>query len=52
MKTFGWFLQVCGLILAGSALGVGMIYEAVRLELAMLAIGGVCFLTGRWLFVR
>ncbi len=52
MKTFGWFLQVCGLVIVGAALGVGYVYEAVRLELAMLAGGGILFLIGRALFTR
>lgn len=47
MKTLGWLLQVLGLILAGAALGVGLIYGQVRMELALLAVGGVAFVTGR-----
>lgn len=47
MRAFGWLLQVLGLILAGAALGVGLIYGQVRLELALLAVGGVAFVTGR-----
>ncbi len=47
VRTLGWLLQVLGLVVVGAALGVGLIYEQVRLELVMLAVGGVSFLTGR-----
>lgn len=47
MRTVGWLLQVLGLVLVGAALGVGLIYEQVRLELALLAVGGTVFVTGR-----
>lgn len=49
MTTLGWLLQVLGLVLVGAALGVGLVYGQVRLELATLAIGGVSFITGRLL---
>lgn len=47
MRTLGWLLQVLGLMLVGAALGVGLIYGQVRMELALLGIGGVVFVTGR-----
>lgn len=47
MRTLGWLLQVVGLILVGVALGVGLAYGQVRTELALLAVGGVAFVTGR-----
>ena len=31
------------------ALLVGLVYDALRTEVALLGIGGVMFLTGRWL---
>jgi hypothetical protein len=49
MSGIGWFLQVLALVIVGSALVLGMIYDQIRLELAVAAAGGVLFLLGRWL---
>lgn len=48
-KNLGWALQVTALVLVGSALLVGLFYDALRTELAMLAVGGGLFLLGRQL---
>jgi len=45
--TLGWVLQFLGLVVVGSALLVGLFQDALRLEVAMLAIGSGAFLLGR-----
>jgi hypothetical protein len=40
-------MQVTALVLVGSALFVGLLYDALRAELVMLAVGGGLFLLGR-----
>ncbi len=50
MESLGWFLQLLGLVIVGTALLVGLFYEALRTEIAMLAIGGFMFLAGRRLY--
>jgi cell shape-determining protein MreD len=49
MSGFAWVLQVLALVIVGSAFVLGLIYDQVRLELAVAAGGGVLFLLGRWL---
>ena len=49
MATFGWTLQVLALVVVGTALLIGLVYDQIRLEVAMLAVGGGLFLTGRWM---
>lgn len=50
MRTsVGWVLQLLGLALVGSALLIGLVYNQVRLEVAICAVGGAMFLLGRWL---
>jgi hypothetical protein len=49
LSGLGWFLQVFALVIVGSALLFGLIYNQIRLELAVAAAGGVLFLVGRWL---
>ncbi len=46
----GWILQLLGLAIVGSALLIGLVYSALRTEIALLAIGGVMFLAGRRLY--
>ena len=46
-ESLGWMLQFVALVLVGAALLVGLIYDALRTEVLMLAIGGVLFLLGR-----
>jgi len=52
VRIFGWWLQLSALILVGTALLVGLAYDALRTEIAMLATGGGMFLLGRWLSER
>jgi len=45
--SLGWILQFAGLVVVGSALLVGLMQDALRIEVAMLAIGSGLFLLGR-----
>ncbi|HEX5759378.1 MAG TPA: hypothetical protein VF121_09310 [Thermoanaerobaculia bacterium] len=47
-----WLLQLLALVVVGSALLVGLVYDQVRLEVGLLGVGGVIFLLGRWLQAR
>ena len=49
MSGTGWVLQVLALVVVGSAFVLGLMYDQIRLELAVAAGGGVLFLLGRWL---
>ena len=49
LRGLAWTMQVGALVVVGSALLVGLIYDALRAEVAMLAVGGAIFLVGRWL---
>lgn len=40
---------MAALVIVGAALPVGLVYDALRVEVAMLAVGGGLFLLGRWL---
>jgi len=42
-------LQLLALVVVGSALLIGLVYDSMGAELTMLAVGGVLFLAGRWL---
>jgi hypothetical protein len=48
-QSLGWTLQFLALVIVGTSLLVGLVYGALRLEVAMLGVGGALFLTGRWL---
>jgi hypothetical protein len=48
----GWWLQLLALVIVGSSLLVGLVYDQVRLEVALLGVGGGIFLLGRWLQAR
>lgn len=48
-QSLAWTLQFLALVVVGSALLVGLFYDALRTEVAMLAVGGGMFLFGRWL---
>jgi hypothetical protein len=48
----GWLLQLIALVVVGSALLVGLVYDQIRLEVALLGAGGAVFLLGRWLQER
>ena len=52
MRSLGWWLQFLALGLVGAALLVGLVYDALRTEVLMLAIGGGLFLIGRRLQAR
>jgi hypothetical protein len=52
LASLGWVLQLLALALVGSGLLVGLIYNEIRTELAICAVGGVMFLLGRWLQSR
>lgn len=47
MQSLGWSLQLAALVIVGCALLVGLLYGSMRLELVMLAVGGLVFLLGR-----
>ncbi len=46
-ENLGWILQFVGMVVVGAALLVGVIQDALRAEVAMLAIGSGLFLFGR-----
>ncbi len=48
----GWSLQFLALVLVGSSLLIGLVYGAIRTELAVAAVGAALFLLGRWLGKR
>jgi hypothetical protein len=52
LASFGWTLQLLGLAIVGSSLLFGLIYDQIRLELAVAAAGAGLFLLGRWLASR
>jgi len=49
LPGIGWSLQVLALVMVGAAFLFGLVYDQIRLELAVAAAGGVLFLLGRWL---
>lgn len=52
LRSLGWTMQILALIIVGTALLVGLVYDALRTEVQMLAAGGGLFLLGRWLEQR
>lgn len=44
-----WGLQLVGLVIVGAALPIGLVYDALRVEVGLLGVGGGLFLLGRWL---
>ena len=52
LENFAWTLQVLALVIVGTSLLVGMVYDQVRLELGMLGVGAAVFLFARWLETR
>ena len=44
-----WGLQLVALVIVGAALPIGLVYDALRVEVSLLAVGGGLFLLGRWL---
>ena len=49
LRSLAWTLQVLALVIVGSALAIGLYYNEIRTEVAMLAAGGALFLFARWL---
>jgi hypothetical protein len=47
MRNLGWLLQFSALVVVGAALLVGLVYDALRTEIGLLAVGGLMFLIGR-----
>ncbi len=47
MRNLGWLLQFFALVVVGTALLVGLFYDALRAEIGLLAVGGLMFLVGR-----
>ncbi len=45
-------LQLIALVVVGSGLLVGLVYDQIRLEVGLLGVGGALFLLGRWLQAR
>ena len=52
LSSLGWTLQLVALAIVGSSLLFGLIYDQIRLELAVTAGGAALFLLGRWLQSR
>jgi hypothetical protein len=50
--SLAWVLQLLALALVGSGFLVGLVYNEIRAELAICAVGGGLFLLGRWLQAR
>ncbi len=48
-RNLAWTLQVLALVVVGTALLVGLVYDEIRTEVGMLGVGGALFLLGRWL---
>lgn len=52
VTSLAWVLQFLALVLVGSGLLIGLVYNQIRAELAICALGGALFLLGRWLQSR
>ena len=52
VTSLAWVLQFLALVLVGSGLLIGLVYDKIRLEIAICALGGALFLLGRWLQSR
>jgi hypothetical protein len=52
VRDLGWTLQILAMVVVGAALMVGLAYDALRAEVALLGVGGALFLLGRWLRER
>ncbi len=48
-KSLGWTFQLLALVIVGTALMVGLVYDELRSEVVMLGVGGGLFLLGRHL---
>ena len=49
LAGLAWVLQLVALAIVGAALPIGVVYDALRVEVGLLAVGGALFLAGRWL---
>ncbi|HEY2737020.1 MAG TPA: hypothetical protein VGK45_01375 [Thermoanaerobaculia bacterium] len=52
LPSLAWTLQLVALAIVGSSLLIGLVYDQIRLELAVAAAGAALFLLGRWLQSR
>jgi len=52
LENLAWTLQVMALVVVGTGLLIGIVYDQVRVELGMLGIGAAVFLFARWLEAR
>ena len=52
LAGLGWSLQLLALVIVGTSLLIGLVYGAIRAELAVAAGGALLFLLGRWLEKR
>jgi len=52
LSSLGWTFQLLALAIVGSSLLFGLIYDQIRLELAVAAGGAALFLLGHWLQTR
>ena len=46
MGNLGWSLQLVALVVVGSALLIGLVYQSMGAELTMLAVGGATLAYG------
>ena len=51
-RNLAWTLKVVALVIVGTGLLVGVVYDEIRTELGMLGVGGALFLFGHWLESR
>jgi hypothetical protein len=52
VENLAWTLQALALVIVGTGLLVGVVYDQVRVELGMMGVGGAIFLFARWLEAR
>jgi hypothetical protein len=52
LENLTWTLQVLALVIVGTGLLVGVVYDQVRVELGMMGVGAGLFLLARWLESR
>ena len=52
LENLAWTLQVMALVVVGTGLLIGIVYDQVRVELGMLGIGAAVLLFARWLEAR
>jgi cell shape-determining protein MreD len=52
LENLAWTLQVLALVIVGTGLLVGVVYDQIRVEIGMLGVGAAVFLFARWLEAR